>query len=100
MKFKAPKTNFGRFWFYYLIQFVSYAILVANGRAYMLGSYFWTAVTDTLFATMNFVVARVIYKDMKDSNDQLHGWSLLAYVVGGTSGSLFAIWVTKHLYGT
>jgi len=98
MKFKAPKTTPGKFLFYFLIQFISYAILVANGRAYMLGSYFWTAATDTLFASMNFIVLRCVMKDV-NSSDDLHGWSMLGYVIGGTFGSLFAIWVTKNLYG-
>ena len=99
MKVKAPKTDFQKFVFYFLIQFVSYAILVANGRAYMLGSYLYTIITDACFTTMNFVVLRAIMKDVKDSNDELHGWSFAGYVLGGTSGSVAAIWITKHLYG-
>jgi hypothetical protein len=78
------------------MQFVSYALLVANGRAYVLGSYLWTAITDTLIATMSFVVMR---KMVKDSQDDLHGPSLFGYVIGGTLGSLFSIWITKILYG-
>ena len=99
MKVRAPKTNFQKFWFYYLIQFVSYSILVANGRAYMMGSYVWTAATDMCFTAMNFVVLRSVMKDVKDSNDELQGASFWGYVLGGTSGSLAAIWITKHLYG-
>jgi hypothetical protein len=98
LKIKSPQTDLGKFWFYFLIQFVTYGIVVANGRAYVQGSYLWTAVTDTFFAAMQFIVMRVIMKDVQ-SSDELHGLSMLGYVVGGTAGSLFAIWVTKILYG-
>jgi hypothetical protein len=36
---------------------------------------------------------------MKDSGDELHGPSLAGYVIGGTLGSLFSIWITKIVYG-
>lgn len=75
---------------------MSYALLVANGRAYVQGSYSWTAVTDALIATMNFIVFR---KMVKDSNDDIHGPTLFGYVIGGTCGSLFSIWITKIIYG-
>jgi hypothetical protein len=91
-----PKSNIGRGLFYFCMQFSSYAILVANGRAYMQGSYFWTATTDLIFATQNFFFIR---KLAKDSNEELHGPSLIGYVLGGVLGSLFAIWVTKYVYG-
>jgi len=91
-----PTSNWGRFSFYYLVQFTSYALVVANGRAYVLGDYIWTAVTDSLIAALNFIVLR---KMVKDSNEDLHGPSLSGYVIGGTMGSLFAIWITKMVYG-
>jgi hypothetical protein len=71
--------------------------MVANGRAYMKGLYAWTALTDALIATIGFVVVRRI---AKESSDSLHGPTLFGYVSGGTLGSLFAIWLTKLLYGS
>lgn len=93
---KFPVSHFGRFAFYFVMQFISYALVVANGRAYVQGSYAWTAVTDGMIAFQNFVVFR---KFIKDSGEEIHGPSLLGYVLGGISGSLVAIWVTKAIYG-
>lgn len=85
-----------KFWFYFCVQFISYALVVANGRAYVQGSYLWTAVTDTLIGAQNFLVMR---KFVKDSGDSLHGASLAGYVLGGTLGSLVSIALTKVIYG-
>lgn len=93
---KFPTSNFGKFAFYFVMQFVSYALVVANGRAYVLGSYGWTALTDGLIAFQNFIVIR---RFIKDSGDEIHGPSLIGYVSGGVCGSLFAIWITKMVYG-
>ncbi len=94
---KMPTSNTGKFWFYFIVQFTSYALIVANGRAYVLGSYLWTAITDALIATLNFVVLRKMMKDSKD--DDIHGPSIFGYVIGGTLGYLFSIWITKIVYG-
>lgn len=93
---KIPDTNFGKFAFYFLIQFISYALIVANGRAYVQGAYIWTAITDGLIAFQNFIVFR---RFVKDSSTEIHGPSLVGYVLGGTCGSLVAIWITKIAYG-
>ncbi len=93
---KMPISSIGRFWFYFCVQFTSYALVVANGRAYVLGDYMWTAVTDASIAALNFIVLR---KMVKDSGEELHGPSLAGYVIGGTLGSLAAIYITKIVYG-
>jgi hypothetical protein len=93
---KMPTSNVGRFFFYFCAQFTSYALVVANGRAFVIGYYGWTAITDASIAALNFIVLR---KMMKDSGDELHGPSLAGYVIGGTLGSLFSIWITKIVYG-
>jgi len=93
---KFPTSNVGRFFFYFLVQFISYGLIVANGRAYVQGSYVWTGITDSLIALLNYVVLRKI---MKDAGEDLHGPSLAGYVLGGTSGSLVFIWLTKLVYG-
>jgi len=91
-----PTSNTGRFFFYFSVQFLVYGLVVANGRAYVQGLYAWTAVTDALIAAVNFLVVR---KMAKESQDDLHGPSFIGYVLGGTMGSLFSIWITKMVYG-
>ena len=91
---KLPTSNLGRFSLFFSTQFAIYALLVANVRAYTQVRYVWTAGTDVVFATLNFFVTQAIAK--QETGDKI---SWVAYVLGGTSGSLAAIWVTVRLYG-
>jgi hypothetical protein len=84
-----------RFAFWFVVQFIQYALVVANGRAYVLASYMATAVTDLLIATLNFVIM-VKFVENKDHRDR---WSMAGYVTGGTLGSLAAIYITTRIYG-
>lgn len=95
MKIKTPKTNLGQFLFFFCIQCLSYFLIVANTRAYTQGNYFWTAITDTFFAAQSFVSIKVLVS--QEDNKGL--WAGLGYTIGGTIGSLFSIWVTKHILG-
>lgn len=79
-----------------MAELISYFIIVANTRAFTQGLYFWTAITDAFFSAQQFILA----KAMIDSKDARSFSSGLGCVLGGTSGSLLAIWVTKTLYGT
>jgi hypothetical protein len=92
---KAPQSKIGQFWFAFGTQFVSYFIIVANTRALAQASYLWTAVTDTLFTAQSFAVA----KFMIDNKECRTWYAGLGMTIGGTVGSLFAIFITKHLYG-
>lgn len=95
MRNLVPKSNVGQFFFFALTTFISYFILVANTRAFTQGSYTWTAITDGVFTAQSFVVAKL-------SIENEGGRSLAAgagATIGGTAGSLFAIWCTKHVYG-
>jgi hypothetical protein len=67
--------------------------MVANGRAYVQGLYGWTAVTDFTIATIGFCVVRKMVKE------DFHLASILGWSIGGTCGSLFAIFITKMVYG-
>lgn len=90
-----PKSKPGQFAFFFGQTFFTYFILVANTRAFTQGSYLWTAITDTAFTAQSFLVAKLMI-------DDADGRSLYAgagSTIGGTLGSLFAIWCTKHLYG-
>ena len=76
-------------------EFISFFLVVVNTRAYTQGLYFWTFVTDSFFISQAFFVAKWMV-EVKQAR------SLTAYfgfLLGGTLGSLTAIWVTKHLYG-
>lgn len=85
----------GRFLFWFAAEFVVFALLVANGRAYVLGKYIPTVVTDGLILAFNFVLAKKFVND-KDNQDY---WSMAGSVCGGMCGSCFSIYVTKVIYG-
>ncbi len=91
----APKTWYGQFLLMFITEFISFFIIVANTRAFTQGNYFWTAATDTLFSAQGFVM----FKLMIDQKEARSWWSGAGCTLGGTCGSLFSIWVTKHLYG-
>lgn len=83
------------FLFWFVAQFVLYALVVANGRAYVQANYSATFVTDMLIAAFNFWFA-VKFIEGKDNRTR---WALLGVVLGGGSGSLAAIAFTKWAYG-
>lgn len=90
-----PKSKLGQFLFFFAEMFVSYFIIVCNTRAFTQGSYFWTAVTDGFFTLQGAIVGKLCIED-KDGRTL---WAIAGGCVGGTCGSLMAIWVTKHVYG-
>src|ERR1700674_3725174 len=92
---KFPENKIAQFLICCFAEFVSFFIIVANTRAIAQGNYLWTAVTDTFFSTQGFVMAKLMIDDKN-----ARSWACGAgYIFGGTLGSLFAIWCTKHLYG-
>ena len=91
---KLPNSNFGKFSLFFGTQFAIYALIVANVRAYTQVRYAWTAGTDVVFASLNFVVTQAVAK--QETGDRV-AW--IGYVLGGTMGSLAAIWITVRLYG-
>jgi hypothetical protein len=78
-----------------ITEFLSFFIVVVNTRAYTKGLYFWTFATDAFFITQTFFVARwmIEVKGARGLN------AYFGFLIGGTAGSLFAIWITKLLYG-
>jgi len=95
-KLRVPQGKPGQFAVFYAIQFLSYALVVANTRAYTESRYLWTAATDLAFGLQAFLVTKL----MVDCDaDQRGFWAGLGYTVGGTSGSLAAIWLTLRIYG-
>lgn len=87
-----PVSRLRQFSFFFALQLCSYFLVVANTRAFVRGSYAWTAATDLLFASSNFLILRRI----KDEPVGL--WAGLGYVLGGTIGSLLSILATSRLF--
>lgn len=93
--YRTPKTPLGQFLFFGLAEFLSFFIIVMNTRAVAQGSYLWTAITDSVFTLQGFALGKMM---MDDANART--WYVgMGVVVGGTSGSLFSIFITKMLYG-
>lgn len=83
------------FLFWFCAEFVVYALVVANGRAYNQANYGATLVTDMTISAFNFWFA-VKFIEGKDNRT----WpALLGCVLGGGAGSVTSIAVTKFLYG-
>lgn len=85
----------GQFLLMFITELISFFIVVANTRAYTHGFYGWTALTDTLYSAQGFIM----FKIMADDENGRTWWAGLGCTLGGTCGSLLAIWCTKHLYG-
>lgn len=83
-----------QFWKAAAAEWVSFFIIVLNTRAFTQGSYFWTLLTDFLFITQAFFVAKWMI-EAKEARSWSAYWG---FVTGGTWGSLTAIWVSEHLY--
>lgn len=89
------KAKLLRFGFWFGAEFVLYALIVANGRAFVQANYGWTVATDMLISAFNFGFAVKFLND-KDNQDR---WSLAGCVLGGAAGSVCSIAFTKWVYG-
>jgi hypothetical protein len=97
-KIEVPESKIGQFAFFFTIQCLSYFLFVANGRAYTvaLHPYFWTGITDALYAFQSFFfLSKFVTADPKSRGAA----AMLGYVAGGVTGSLLSILLTHHLYG-
>jgi hypothetical protein len=88
-------TRFQRFAFWFAAEFALYGLVVANGRAYNQGHYMWTLVTDMMISAFNFTIG-VRFIENADNRDR---WSMAGCVLGGGTGSMASILLTKWLYG-
>lgn len=87
--------QFKIFAFWFTAEFVLYALVVANGRAYNQANYAATLISDMMISAFNFWFA-VKFIEGKDNRT----WpALLGCVLGGGSGSLASIAATRWLYG-
>jgi len=92
---RLPRTHAGQFIFYGVAELVSFAIITANFRAIAQGNYLFAGLTDF----MNLVQGFAIGKFLMDDAEQRTWYTGLGAAVGGTCGTLLAIWITKHVYG-
>jgi hypothetical protein len=70
-------------------QGLSYMLIVINVRAATKGKYAMTAGSDFLIGIVGFYLIQRIAA--------AGSWhEMLAYALGGSSGSVLAIWLTKH----
>jgi hypothetical protein len=88
-------ANLWRFLFWFAAEFVLFALVVANGRAYVQANYTATVATDMMISAFNFYFAKKFIND-KDNQD---GWSMAGCILGGGTGSVFSIFLTKVIYG-
>lgn len=77
----------------FVIQLISYTLLVINFRAVAHANYLWSGVTDFAIASFSFFVIKKIAK----SDDSLHLW--LGYSFGGLGGSFLGIWISLLIHG-
>jgi hypothetical protein len=90
---KAPTSKFGQFALGFVAELISFFIVVANARAYTHSNYAWTAITDILFSLQQFTMTRLMIDDPNGRT----WWLGAGYTLGGTIGSLLAIFVTTLL---
>jgi hypothetical protein len=82
-KFKECVTLFA-------VQFFSYCIICISFIALSKGSYVWTFVTDLVCGLNSFyLIKKVANTEAKNT------LAICSFVLGGASGSMLAIWLTK-----
>ncbi len=89
-------SKWKRLIFWFGAEFTLYALIVANGRAFVQANYTATIATDMMISAFNFGIA-VKFINNKDDQDR---WALAGCVLGGCAGSCFAIALTKLVYGS
>jgi hypothetical protein len=88
----VKSTSFRDFWFFFGVQFLSYAIICWNWRAIAQGRYASIFVSDMIFAGVNFLLIKRVSEAKSKA-------ALAGYVLGGACGSLVSVWITRKLYG-
>lgn len=73
------------------VQFFQYCIVCVSFIALAKGSYAWTFITDMACGINSFfIIQRISSMDRKSHS------GMVAYTIGGASGSMLAIYLTKR----
>lgn len=73
-------------------QLFIYFLFSVNARALAQGRVAWTFFSDLVYAAVSYSLIKWISKNED-------GWGRLGYIFGGAWGSVFAILLTKKLFG-
>ena len=85
------KSTWKNVWLLFAVQLIQYCIVSVSYIVMNRGYYGLTFITDTVYGLNSFFIVKRIVK----TGDTL-GWEAIGYTLGGSIGSLLAIWVTKH----
>ncbi len=85
------KKKWVSFFQMFSVQMIQYCIVCISYIALSKENYLITAITDTICGINSFFIIKKIIK-----SDETVGTDAFGYVVGGTLGSLLAIWISKH----
>lgn len=88
--------KFKTFLFWFAAEAWIYALVVANGRAYVLANYPATFITDMIISGNTFWFA----KKFLDDKDNREWPAMLGCILGGGTGSLLSIFITSRMYGS
>lgn len=94
-RFRIPKSRWGQFTFFFLIEFLSCLILVADTRAEAQANYFWTTICSLFWESQIFLTWLMMYED-KNARTWFSGAGM---ILGATAGADAALWITKLLLG-
>jgi hypothetical protein len=90
-----PKAEqWKEFWTLFVVQLISYCLFCLSMIVVTRGSYLGTIVTDTLYGVNSYFIIRRVSKAGEDS-----AMGATGYTLGGTVGSLLAIWITNRVHG-
>ena len=84
------------FWKITALEFLSALIIVAATRAYVIGSYRWTTITEVAFVTQWFYGHNISF-DSPASRSWKLGYP--AYLLGAVAGTLLGLFGSLHILG-
>jgi hypothetical protein len=80
------------FFILFFVQLFQYCIVCISYIALNKGSYVWTFATDIICGLNSFFIIRKIA-----TTETKNTLGLVGYVLGGATGSVLAIWLTKRI---
>jgi len=88
----VPVSKLGQFLVFFGAQFLAFSILCWNYRAIAKAGYLGIGLSEMLYLGLNFSLIQYISK--------AEGWAArLGYMLGGTCGSLFSVWILTTYFG-